>query len=229
MEQEHTDISIEDLFKDEESIDVLPEIDEQNIEKDDGKDDMTETMRKRINKVKSSTKDAVAKELGYASYEEMSKANEKRLLSEAGLDEPEIEAVVEKLLQKRLSDDPRLKKLEEYEEQEKLRFVSSQLGEVNKLFGTSYKSVEQLPEDTLSLWEKTGNLKQAYLATNGESFIQKTKSVVENGDTNHLREVDNKMKGKTRSLTEAEKDIWRSIIPNITDEELSKKTINIKD
>ena len=146
--------------------------------------EQTNAVSTRINEVKRKTaietQEKLAKELGYASYTELQKANEHKLLKEAGLDESDISEVVEKLVEKRLANDNRFKKLEEYEEREKNNFVNSQLKEINKLTGNNYTSIEQLPKDTLKVWEKTGNLKQAYLATQGESLILKSKKYINN-------------------------------------------------
>ena len=107
-------ISIDDLFKDPE-----PEVQPREETSEEPQPNMTKAVSERINtvrrKTEAETQDRIAKELGYDSYEAMQKANEQKMLRDAGLDEEEIGAVVEKLVQKRLAEDPRLKKLEEIE------------------------------------------------------------------------------------------------------------------
>lgn len=223
------DINIDDLFKDP-SMDETDNQDTQLNETEQEKNIMTEAVSNRIKSVKkkteAETQDRIAKELGYESYAELQKANEKKLLKDAGYDDEDINNVVNQLLEKRLASDPRLKKLEEYEEREKSNFVISQLKEINSLAGSNYTSIDQLPKDTLKLWEKTGNLKQAYLATEGESLLNKR---AKGSTLSHLADTSNSGVGaKKRALTEEEKDIWRSVIPDITDEELSKKMVDIK-
>lgn len=229
-------IDLDDLFKDpEEELEEAQETDSSNEEKDEEPKDnmnMTKNMSKRINEVRANTeketKDAMAKELGYKDYEDFSKAREKEILHEAGLDEDEIEKVVQKLLDKRIAEDPRMKKLEEFEAKEKSNFVKEQLKEINKLTGSSYKSIEELPQDVLNLWEKIGNLKQAYLAIQGESFVTRSVANQQNGSLTHLANPGSSSSGtKVRSLTEDEKAIYRLVDPDLTDEELSKKTISI--
>lgn len=223
------DINIDDLFKDP-SMDETDNQDTQLNETEQEKNIMTEAVSNRIKSVKkkteAETQDRIAKELGYESYADLQKANEKKLLKDAGYDDEDINNIVNQLLEKRLASDPRLKKLEEYEEREKSNFVISQLKEINSLAGSNYTSIDQLSKDTLKLWEKTGNLKQAYLATEGESLLNKR---AKGSTLSHLADTSNSGVGtKKRALTEEEKDIWRSVIPDITDEELSKKMVDIK-
>lgn len=233
-------IDLEDLFK--EPVDNSePESVENNNSKpaseptkSESNDEITtEAVSKRINTVRHKTEidtqDRVAKELGFDNYADLQKAKEKQLIRDAGLDGEEIEDVVNKLVEQRLANDARFKKLEEYEAERKNNFVKAQLNEINALADSNFTSIEQLPKDTLALWEKTGNLKQAYLATQGESLLTKKRSTPKiNGSTTHLAESGSQGTGnKTRPLTDMEKDIWRSVIPGITDEELSKKTMDI--
>lgn len=223
------DINIDDLFKDP-SIDETNNQDMQLNDTEQENKIMTKAVSERINSVKkkteAETQDKIAKELGYESYEALQKANEKKLLRDAGYDDEDINNIVSQLLEKRLASDPRIKKLEEIEEREKADFVTNQLKEINTLAGSNYTKIEQLPKETLKLWEMTGNLKQAFLATEGETLLNKRTKA---SSLSHL--ADNSSSGigtRKRGLTEEEKDIWRSVIPDITEEELSKKMVDIK-
>lgn len=225
------DFDIDDLFRDDEQ--PVSDSSDQTSDTTNNDTDMTKAVSERINvvrrKTEKETQDRIAKDLGYESYEDLQKAKEKKLIKDAGLDEDDISGVVEQIVNKRIAEDPRMKKLEEYEAQEKNKFVTSQLDEINKLIGNNtYKSVEELPKDTLKLWETTGNLKQAFLATQGESLLVKSRSSQMNGSTNHLADPSNGTTGKkARHLNEEEKAIWRSVMPDITEEELSKKTVDV--
>lgn len=232
-DNETLDITIDDLFKDDFELNQ-PETDNQEDKDLDNKDEKptTEAVSKRINEVRKKTEletqDKIAKELGFESYADLQKSKEKQLIKDAGLDEEDVSAVVDKLVEKRLASDPRFKKLEEYEEIEKRQFVDSQLKEINKLTGNNFTSVEDLPQDTLKMWEKTGNLKQAYLATRGEELLLKNESIKQNGTLAHLaNHSGNGTHTKSRPLSEEEKAIWRSVMPDITEEELSKKTTDL--
>lgn len=234
-DEEPFDFNIDDLFKDPEDNADNNKKDEnvvttKELEAEDNKI-MTKEVSKRINEVRekteSETRNKMAKELGFNSYDELVKANEKKLFKEAGLDETDTEDLVNKLVEKRLANDPRMKKLEEYENRDKENFVNSQLKEINELTGSDFKDISQLPEDTLKMWEKTGNLKQAYLATQGESLLLKKKASSENGTTNHLASSDvGNTTEKRRGLTAKEREIYKSVLGDyITDDELSKLTL----
>lgn len=228
-ENDEFEFNIDDLFKDSNESDSESAITADDLKAEDDKV-MTKAVSKRINavreKTEQETQNKIAKELGYNSYEELLKASEKKLVKEAGLDETDTEDLVNKLVEKRLANDPRMKRLEEYESRDKQNFVNSQLQEINELTGSEFKDVSELPEDTLKMWEKTGNLKQAYLATYGESLLTKRK-VVNNGSTNHMAQssVGNTTE-KRRGLTAKERDIYKSVLGDyITEDELSKLTL----
>lgn len=227
------EFSLDDLFKEdveeENIVEPLNEGDDNNEQKPS-----TDAVSKRINEVKEKTEketqDKIAKDLGYGSYEEMLQAKNKKAFEDAGIDNQETIDLVEKIVQQRLANDPRFKKLEEFESREKASFVSSQLEEISKLTGTKYTSVDQLPKDTLALWEKTGNLKQAFLATEGEALLIKKQAANAKGTTVHMADAHNSGSStKTRPLTEKEKRIYRSVMPDITEEELNAKTIEVKE
>lgn len=217
------DLDIDELFKEP----ITDEPDDQ----DNGPSAETKAVSERINEVKrktqAETRDAVAKEQGYNSYEEMQKANEQKLFRDNGLDEAQAEELIKQLVEKRIANDPRFKRLEEIENTEKINFVNAQLKDINKLSGGSFSKIEDLPEDTLKLWEKTGNLKQAYLATHGEELLNKRVAAQSNGSLEHLgANGTNGTSMKTRGLTSDEKAIYKSILGDyITDDELNKKTI----
>lgn len=226
------DFNIEDLFKDDTDEEVNQEPTQDATSNEETNDSMTKAVSERINSVRkkteTETEERIAKELGYASYADMLKDKESKLMKEAGLDEEETSNLVNKLVEQRLANDPRLKKLEEIEKREKNDFVTSQLKDISKIAGTTFTSIEQLDKEVLSLWEKTGNLKQAYLAVKAEEIIAKKQN--KNTDSlDHLAGTSNGASSskKVRALTADEKDIWRSIIPDITEEELNKKTIEI--
>lgn len=191
----------------------------------------TKAVSKRINEVRAQTeretREAMAKELGYESYAAMKQAREKKVLTDAGLDE-ESAKVVDKIVEQRLADDPRLKKLAAIEKQQQEAFVASQLAAINSAAGTDFKSIDQLPPETLALWEKIGDLKQAYYATQGDTIFAKRRAASENGSTAHLANPGHSGGAKTRGLTEEEKAMWRMVMPDITEEELSKKTMDVK-
>lgn len=232
IDDETVNIDVDALFKDEADTDT--ETNDTSTQTDKPVDnegiDTTKAMSERINTVRHKTEvetqDKIAKELGYENYADLRKSQEQKLFRDAGLDDKDATDLVNKLVEQRLANDPRLKKLEEIEAKEKTAFVNSQLNEINKLPGVNFTSIDKLPDDTLRLFEKTGNLKQAYLATHGEELIFKNQT---KGSTDHLANGSFEGTGrKTRALNDNEKMIWRMVNSNITDEELSKKTVDVE-
>lgn len=238
--ENNIELDIDDLFKDPvEDTGPAANDNQDNKSPDTDKsrdeEDMTKAVSNRINSVKqkteTETQDRVARELGYKDYVELQANREKKILEEAGLDkdDADISAVIDKLVEKRLANDSRFKKLEEFELSERNSFVASQLNEINKATGNNFASIDQLPKETLKVWEKIGDLKQAYYATQGETLLSKVESKQQNGSLAHLGEQSAQSTGqKARGLTKQEKAIWRSVFPDITDEELSKKTVDIE-
>lgn len=230
------DVSIDDLFNDEEDSQTSDNSQEQTSNSDDSKNEeesmnLTKNMSKRINDVRRKTElevqERVAKQAGYESYEDMMKATERKIVEDQGYDPDEISALLEPLIEKRLATDPRFKKLEEIENREKDDYLAKQLAEINKVSDVKYKSVNDLPDDTIQLFGKGIDLKQAFYATHGEGLISKAANKANNGSLNHMAPLPNGNGVKTRGLTAEEKDMYRMIIPGITEEELSKKTIEI--
>lgn len=232
---ETLELSVDDLFK--ESEDSQPQ-EAASTKSEDNKAEqpeinLTENMKHRINdvrrKTEKDTQERIAKELGYNSYEEMIKAKESKLIKEHGFDEEDVEKLLNPLIESRLANDPRFKKLEEYEQREKNKYLNEQLAEINKISSVKYSSADDLPKDTIELWAKGVDLKTAYIATAGIDVIKTSANKVHKGDLSQMAPIPENKGVKTRGLTEYEKDIYRSIIPDITEAELSKKTIEIKE
>ena len=231
---ESLELSIDDLFKDpeesltQEETSIESDSSDKNSESDEG---MTERVRNRINdvrrKTEQDTQEKIAKELGYNSYSEMLKAKESNLIKEHGYDEEDIEKLLTPLLEARLAADPRFKKLEEIEQREKQSYIDEQLKAINKLCGNKYKAVEDLPETTRNLWAKGVELEDAYIATVGKELLTKNAANVQKGSLSHLAPTSSNGGTKKRGLTEYEKQMYRSIMPDITEEELNSKTIDI--
>lgn len=220
------ELDIDDLFNDPEAA---PTSTEQNPSNTPDLD-MTKAMTKRINEVKAKTEreaqDKVAKDLGFENYAAMKKAQEEDLIKQRGYDPEDMADLLEPLIQKRLADDPRLKKLEQIEARERDLYVQSQLAAINQATGQQLKMAD-LPQDTLDLWSKGIELEQAYYATHGKTLLTKTASQNQNGSLAHLATGSSSGQVKTRRLTNEEKEMWRAIVPGITEEELSKKTTKI--
>lgn len=228
---ETLELSVDDLFKDPEES--LPQEDTSTTSADaDNSDntDMTLRVRHRINdvrrKTEQETQDKIAKEFGYNSYSEMQKAKENKLIEEHGFDKDDIEKVLTPLLEARLAADPRFKKLAEIEQREKENYIDEQLKEINKYSGNKYKSVDDLPESTINLWAKGVELEQAYLATAGKELLTKNSLSTQKGSLTHMAPSSSNGGTKKRGLSEYEKQLYRNIMPDITEDELNSKMID---
>ena len=188
------------------------------------------------NRLKASTekarreeREAIAKSLGYGSYEELQKANEKRLLEEKGLDPNEVSPIVEEIVKQRLNNDPRMIELDELRKLKIEQYGKEELAKITQLTGGHITRFDQIPKEVIELWKKTGSLEGAYLQLEGKKLIEKARREVLKGTTNHLATPGGSppaTKG-TRPLTDAEKKIRKQFHPKMTDEELNKKTVPI--
>lgn len=222
-----TIFNIDDLFKD--PVDQ-EEVETVKDESDKDSAESTHAVSQRINEVRkkaeSETEERIAKSLGYESYADMLKAEEKRAMTKAGLDSDELLSLVDSLVEKRMANDPRMKRLAEIEADDKAKFVDKELSAINAISDIKYKSVDELPESVRKLWEVTGNLKQAYLAAEGEKLLTKSRASEMKGSTSHLATTNNgSTSSKVRPLTEDEKDMYRAVLGDYyNEEEISKKT-----
>lgn len=167
----------------------------------------------------------IAASLGYSSYDELQKHKQNRLLEEKGLDPELVNPVVDEIVKKRLAEDPRMKELEELKQRQITEFAKKELEDVNKLAGTNFASLEEVPKDVIEDWKKTGSLKKSYINLHGEELILKARSEASKGSTTHLNNPSGAApEGKAkRHLTDEEKRLWKFFNPNMTDEELNNK------
>ena len=217
---ETLNLDLDELFKEEDETSTPLVTDEKKAE-------LTAAMTKRINEVKTKTeaevRDKIAKDLGFENFKAMEEAKTKKVITEAGYDPEDLEKIIKPMIEERLASDPRMQKLQAIDEQEKKTYISSQLTEIEKLTGLKVNEAE-LSKETLDLWGKGVPLAQAYIAANPTKII----SANNRGSTAHLATGSGTGQTKARGYTQAEKDLYKSINPNATDEELNKKTIEVK-
>lgn len=224
---------LEDLFKDKGQ--ATPPVDEgktppappQNIPNDDvtKTQSFAKRLREEKEKARKEAENEIATSLGYSSYEELQKSKQNKLLEEKGLDPELVNPVVDEIVKKRLAEDPRMKELEELKQRQVTEFAKKELEDVNKLAGTNFTSLEEVPKDVIEDWKKTGSLKKSYINLHGEELILKARSEASKGSTTHLNNPSGAApEGKAkRHLTDEEKRLWKFFNPNMTDEELNNK------
>lgn len=172
-------------------------------------------------------RERIAKDMGYENYEAMQKSKEAKLLEDSGLNPEDVGPTVEKIVEERLKNDPRMKELEGYRERQMQEFAKKELEELNHLTNGEITKLEQVPKDVLDDWKKTGSLKKSYIALHGEELIVKARTQSPKGTTTHLQSPTSAppAPSEMRLLTEEEKRVWRIFNPGMSEEELNKKTI----
>lgn len=232
---------LEALFHDEEAQATPPAEEKETSTEDTGNDDAgkqsssVETTKAFASRLKESTdkarreeREAIAKTLGYDSYEALVKEKESKVITDKGLDPSVVTPVVEELVKQRIDNDPRMKELEGYRKKQVLDFGKKELAEITALTGGEITSLAQLSREVLDLWAKKGSLKSAFLELEGEKLITKVRGEQSKGSTAHMSNPDGSAPANTakRHLTAEEKKTWKFFNPSMTDEELDKKMID---
>lgn len=242
---EFTSEELEELFRDDTQPETPPVNDQQtdpqndtadndNIDGQDNKSkpavDTTKAFAQRLkqstNKAITEERERIAKSLGYSSYEELQKNNEKKILEDKGLDADIAADAIDELVKKRIENDPRIKELEELRKQRVKEFGDRELKEISNLTNGEITKFEQLPKEVIDLWTKKGSLKAAYMELEGEKLINKIRGEQSKGSTQHLKSPSGgSNKNNVRTLTDDEKRVWKVFNPHMTDEELDKITV----
>ena len=188
-------------------------------------------LKESTDKARREEREAIAKELGYASYQEMQTKRQNKIFEDQGLDPDQVSPIVEKLVQERMENDPRIKELEKYREAQIQEFGRKELAEITKLTNGEVTTFEQIPKDVLDLWKQNGSLKASYLQLHGEELVLKARSEQNKGGTNHLKSpsgnTGNPDAPAKRALTDKEKRLYKMFNPSVTDEEINKKLVDI--
>lgn len=239
---EFTIEELEELFNDTQPTtpaaedDTTPQDGNDGADDDNNKSNNVETTKAFANRLKQSTdkarkeeREAIAKSLGYESYEDMETKRKNKLLEDKGLDPTDVSPIVDELVKQKLESDPRMQELEEFRKYKRDEFAKRELAEVTKLTDGAITSLAQLPKEVINRWQELGSLRLAYLELEGENLIARAKGGQSKGSTSHMNSLNSNATPpptKTRPLTAEEKQIWKVFNPGISDEELNKKTVN---
>lgn len=186
-------------------------------------------LRESTEKARREEREAIAKSLGYESYDDMQKKRENQILRDKGFDPDEVSPLVDEIVKQRLENDPRIKELETLRAKQVQEFGRQELAEITKLTGGEITSLTQLSPEVIELWKKKGSLKSAYIELEGEKLIGKIRGEQSKGSTDHLRSPSgtSTTPSKQRLLTDEEKRVWKFFNPGMSDEELNKKLVDI--
>lgn len=185
-------------------------------------------LKESTEKARREEREAIAKSLGYESYDVMIKARERKTYEDKGLDPDEVSPIVDELVKQKFDNDPRMQELAEFRRQQVLNFGKQELAEITKLTNGKITSFSQLSKEVLELWQKNGSLKSSYLQLEGEKLINQMRSEQSKGSSEHLSNPNGSSPANTnqRPLTDKEKQMWKFFNPKISDEELNKKTVD---
>lgn len=235
---------LEALFNDDAAQETPPATEETNTQEtgdNNGTEDTgntqsgVDTTKAFAKRLKESTDKAVAiereniaKSFGYNSYEELQKSRERKVFEDNGLDQSVVSPVIEELVKQRIDNDPRMKELEGYRNQQVKEFGRKELAELKELTGGKIVSTAQLSRDVLNEWAKSGSLVDAYMKLEGRNLIRSMRNEQSKGTTDHLQNPTGSSSAPSgkRFLTEDEKKVWKMFNPKMSDDELNKKTID---
>lgn len=187
-------------------------------------------LKEETAKARSKEREEIAKSLGYETYAELQKARETTIIEDSGYDPERISPVVEKIVQKRLSEDPRLKELDGYRQKQIETWAQKEVAELDELTGGKITKLEDIPKDVIELWKTKGSLKAAYIELQGEALIREARLSAareqSKTSTSHLKSPTGEpivdASQNKRALTPKEREIYKMFNPNVTDEQLSK-------
>lgn len=186
-------------------------------------------LRESTEKARREERESIAKSLGFESFEAMQKTRETNLLSDKGLNPEDVSPVIEEIVKQRIDNDPRMLELSNLRLQQEKEFAKNELAELSKLTNGEITKLSQLSNEVIQSWRSNGSLVKAYMEHEGVNLVSKIRSEQNRGSTGHLSNPSNSIPSKptTRLLTEEEKKVWKMFHPNISEDELNKKTINI--
>lgn len=173
-------------------------------------------------KAKQEAREELAKSFGYESWEEYSEAQTNNQLLDRGLDPESVRPVLQDLIKNDPTYIEAMKYKEEKEALEKELFATNSIKALNDKFGTNYKSVNELDEQTIIDWNKGTPLEKAFAANNYDMLISnavKNAGAVRDNGKSHMKTVTgSNSQGATREVSKGELDVAKMF--GFTEEQL---------
>ena len=184
-------------------------------------------LRESTDKARNEEREAIAKSFGYESYDAMMQERQRKLIEDKGLDPNDVSPIVEELVKQRISEDPRMKELENLRNQSLAEYGRRELNEITKLTGGQITRLDQLPKAVIDSWRQKGSLVAAYMELEGVNLVNRIRSEQSKGTTTHMATpgASTQPPSNTRPLNDDEKRMWKLFNPSMSDEELNKKTV----
>lgn len=181
-----------------------------------------ERLEKDRSKIRDAERIALAKEMGYDTWDAFKHATTESKLLEKGLDP----ATVKPILKEIMSNDPEYREALEYkklkQEEEKQTWAKEELKKLNSAYGTAFKTIDELDEGTISLWNAGVALEKAYVAQNFDKVqehLVKKASIKDDGKQ-HMKAPGAKQGAETTAeLSEAEFKYFQKFNPGKSREE----------
>lgn len=143
-------------------------------------------------KVEQQVKEQIAEQFGYESWKDYTEAMTNNKLLDKGLDPESVRPVIKDLIK----EDPEYIEAMKYKaEKEALEmevFANNSIRDLNEKYGTNFKSVNELDEDTVKMWNAGTPLEKAYAANNLTAIVDAAvKKAATKHDTGkeHLKEL----------------------------------------
>ena len=128
-------------------------------------------LKEEKEKAKLEAREEIAKSFGYDSWDEYADAQTNSKLLDKGLDPEEVRPVLKDLIKNDPEYIEAMKYKAEKEALEKELFASNSLQALNNKFGTDYKSINELDQETINDWNSGMSLEKAFAANNYGKLI----------------------------------------------------------
>ena len=174
--------------------------------------DQTKAFAQRLKQEKAKAKDEAKKEIaesfGYNSWQEYVDAQTNNKIIDKGMDPDAVRDILKDLIYTNPEYVEAMKYKQEKEELEKEIFASNSIEQLNKTYGTNYKSVNELDKQTIDAWNAGTPLVNAYAAYNMstiiDSAVKKAMAARDSGKS-HLKTVSGSSEeSKTREISQDE-------------------------
>ena len=174
--------------------------------------DQTKAFAQRLKQEKAKAKDEAKKEIaesfGYNSWQEYVDAQTNNKIIDKGMDPDAVKDMSKDHIYTNPEYVEAMKYKQEKEELEKEIFASNSIEQLNKTYGTNYKSVNELDKQTIDAWNAGTPLVNAYAAYNMstiiDSAVKKAMAARDSGKS-HLKTVSGSSEeSKTREISQDE-------------------------
>ena len=174
--------------------------------------DQTKAFAQRLKQEKAKAKDEAKKEIaesfGYNSWQEYVDAQTNNKIIDKGMDPDAVKDILKDLIYTNPEYVEAMKYKQEKEELEKEIFASNSIEQLNKTYGTNYKSVNELDKQTIDAWNAGTPLVNAYAAYNMstiiDSAVKKAMAARDSGKSHLKTDSGSSEESKTREISQDE-------------------------